>query len=169
MDSESYGFLDPTFGFVFLPCRPLSHTPPLSVLTTSECVWSNSNLMNLLIFPVWHPDTAQISTSKVSQFVLILKIWPLVKQLIRSDVQRFGLSSLCLCLMNCGIPLLTLKVKKEAGSSQIEFLCYCSDGTEHYLQLEWRSSRRWWEMKWENTRDRQRNERIEMLAGRWYS
>lgn len=43
-----------------------------------------------------------------------------MKQLIRSDVQRFGLSSPCLCLMNCGIPLLTLKVKKDASSSQIE-------------------------------------------------
>ncbi len=107
-------------GFLFLSCRPLSHTPPLSVLTTFDCVWSNSNLMNLLIFLAWHPDTSQISTSKVAQFVLILKIWPLVKRLIRSDVQRFGLSTPFLCLMNCGIPLLTMTPSPKATSSQIQ-------------------------------------------------
>lgn len=65
-----------------LSCRPLSHAPPPSVLTTFDCVWSKSNLMNLLIFLAWHPDASQISTSKVAQFFQILKIWPLVKQLI---------------------------------------------------------------------------------------
>lgn len=45
-------------------------------------VWSNSHLMNLLIFLAWHSDTSPISASKISQFVLIPSgIWLQGKQL----------------------------------------------------------------------------------------
>lgn len=97
-------FLAPVCEFLFLSCQPLSlsHTPPLSLLTTLDCVWSNSNLMNLLIFLAWHADTSQISTSEVAQFILILKILLLLKQLIPTVVQMLMFNELCGSFANLG-------------------------------------------------------------------
>lgn len=63
---------------MFLLSPPLSQTP---TVLTAFALWSCTNLMNLLILFVWHPDTAQIFTPKVCQFLLILKT-PLVKEWI---------------------------------------------------------------------------------------
>lgn len=83
-----------------------------------------------------------------------------MKQLILSDVQRFGLSTPWLCLMNCRNPLLTLNT--APSNSTIVLLMWLS------ISYNWNGG----VADESEVRKHQRQAAectIEMLAGRWYS